>query len=44
MFLQQNKTEENTHITEIKKYHLQLQQVCKACVYLWACECMCMCV
>ena len=29
--------EENTHIKELKKYHLQLQQVCIVCV----CVCMC---
>ena len=28
VFIQHTTVEENTHIKELKKYHLQLQQVC----------------
>ena len=36
VFLQQKTVEENAHIMELKKYHLQLQQVCN--VYMSVCE------
>jgi len=32
VFLQQKAAEETARIKELKKYHLQLQQVCKVCV------------
>ena len=34
VFLQQKTAEERAHIQELKKYHLQLQQVCDVCVYV----------
>ena len=34
VFLQQKTAKENAHIKELKKYHLQLQQVCNVCVYV----------
>ena len=33
-FIQQKRAKENAHIMELKKYHLQLQQVC-VCVSIW---------
>ena len=32
VFLQQKTVEEDAHIKELNKYHLQLQQVCNVCV------------
>jgi len=32
VFLQHKTVEENAHIIELKKYHLQLQQVCVMCI------------
>ena len=41
VFIQHKTVGEHAHIEKLKKYHLQLQQVCNACVYVCACEWKC---
>jgi len=38
VFLHQKAAEEKAHIKKLKKYHLEVQQVCNVIVYVSACD------